>query len=99
MTGIDYPSVRNASNTLTPELSLVSSWKFNSRLSISQSAVYTAEIADLDRFNFVAGAALDTKLSDQLIWRLGADYTYENQPAAQRGHHDTTLVSSIAVKF
>ncbi|MFC7339127.1 YdiY family protein [Haloferula chungangensis] len=72
---------------------------FNSRVSFKQSIVYISEISDFDNFHLVVSAALDTKLSGQLIWRLGADYTYENQPAALRDHHDTSIVSSLAMKF
>ena len=90
---------RNTDNYLSVFAAERFSHEFNERVSFKQSAVYTAEISDFDNFNLVAGAALDTKLSDQLIWRIGVDYSYENQPAALRQHHDTTIASSVAVKF
>lgn len=72
---------------------------FNKRVSLKQSVVYTAELEDLENYTAIAAASLDTKLTERLIWRLGADYSYENTPAAGRRHHDTRVVSSIAVKF
>ncbi|WP_226895706.1 DUF481 domain-containing protein [Luteolibacter marinus] len=75
------------------------SHQFNGTVSFKQSVSYTAELGDLENYTAIAAAALDTKLNDRLIWRLGADYSYENIPAAGRQHHDTQLTSSIAVKF
>ena len=75
------------------------SHQFSERFAVSQALVYTAELADFQNSTVVASAALDTKVSSRLIWRLGVDYTYENQPAAGRQRHDTLLSSSAAVKF
>lgn len=72
---------------------------FNDRVSFEQSVVYTAELEDLENFDLAAGAALDTRLGGRLIWRLGATWLYENQPAAFRQHHDLSLTSSLAVRF
>jgi putative salt-induced outer membrane protein YdiY len=72
---------------------------FNERFSLKQSLVYTAELADFGNSNVVASAALDTKLRDRLIWRIGLDYNYENQPASGRRRHDTLLTSAVAMKF
>lgn len=75
------------------------SHSFNERFSVSQSVEWTAEPADLGNNSLVAEAALDTKVSDRLIWRVVAAYAYENRPAAGRGQHDSSLTSSVAVKF
>ena len=72
---------------------------FNSRFALKQSVTFTSELEDLENFTAVAAIALDTTLSDRLIWRIGANYGYENIPAEGRQHHDAQLTSSIAVRF
>ncbi|MGJ8643357.1 MAG: DUF481 domain-containing protein [Luteolibacter sp.] len=75
------------------------SHKFNKRFSVSQSVEWTAEVEDFGNQSLVAEAALDTKISDRLIWRIVAGYAYESRPAAGRGKHDSSLTSSVALKF
>lgn len=75
------------------------SHKFNNRFSVSQLVEWTAELADLGNHSLVAEAGLDTKISDRLIWRIVAGYALESRPAAGRGNSDSSLTSSIAVKF
>ncbi|BCX48500.1 hypothetical protein HAHE_24080 [Haloferula helveola] len=72
---------------------------FNSRVSLEQAVVYTSELSDFDNFDITATAALDTRLSGRMYLRVGAEYAYENRPAALREHHDLGLFSSVAVKF
>lgn len=83
--------------------SLVAAERFShqltKRVALKQSVVYTAELSDFENFTTIAALAVDTKMSDRLIWRLGAEYSYENTPAANRQRHDTLVSSSIAVKF
>ncbi|MFD2255076.1 YdiY family protein [Luteolibacter algae] len=73
--------------------------KFSEIVSLHQSIEYTTELADTGNFAVVAEVGLDTKISNRLIWKVNAEYLFENRPAAGRLHHDTSLTSSIAVKF
>ena len=75
------------------------SHRFNKRFALSQAAEYTAEVGDFGNYSILVTAGLDTKISDRLLWRISGNYAFENQPAAARAHHDTSLTSSIAVKF
>lgn len=75
------------------------SHKFNGRFTFSQAAEYTAEVGDFDNYSLLVTAGLDTKISKRLIWRVGAGYTFESIPAAGRSHHDTSVISSVAVRF
>ena len=72
---------------------------FSKRFSLKQSVVFNAELADFDNSSLVGALAFDTRLSDRLIWRLGLEFNYENQPAAGRQRHDTLLTGSVATKF
>ncbi|MBK1881253.1 DUF481 domain-containing protein [Luteolibacter pohnpeiensis] len=72
---------------------------FNERFALKQSVTATSELENLENFNAIAAISLDTTLSDRLIWRIGANYGYENIPADGREHHDAQLTSSIAVRF
>jgi len=73
--------------------------RFSDRHSLEQSIVGTAEAQDFDNYTIVASVSFDTKLSDRLIWRLGSEYQYENEPARGREQGDLLVTSSIAVKF
>lgn len=75
------------------------SHKFTERFSVSQSVEWTAELADFENYSLVAEAGLDTKVSDRLIWRIGAVFSFESRPAAGRGRSDSSLTSSVAFKF
>lgn len=75
------------------------SHKLNKYFSVSQSVEWTAELADLGNHSLVAEAGLDTKISDRLIWRIVAGYSFESSPAAGREKHDSSLTSSVAVRF
>ena len=50
-------------------------------------------------FTITASASLDTDITASLAWRLALGYTYDNQPAIGREHHDTTLSTGVAFKF
>jgi putative salt-induced outer membrane protein YdiY len=73
--------------------------KFNDRLTLVQSIEVTSELADFGNHSFLASPGLDTKISDRLIWKTAATYTYESRPSAARVHHDTALTSAIALRF
>lgn len=72
---------------------------FNERFELKQAVVFTAELADFGNSSVSLSAALDTRMTQRLIWRLGASYTYENRPAVNRQRHDTLFSGSIATKF
>ena len=72
---------------------------FNDRFELKQAVVFTAELADFGNSSVSLSAALDTRMTQRLIWRLGASYTYENRPAVNRQRHDTLFSGSIATKF
>lgn len=73
--------------------------RLSDRHSLKQSIVSTTEIEDVENYTLVGSVALDTKLSDQLIWRIGTEYHYENEPAQGRQRDDLLVTSSIAIKF
>ncbi len=73
--------------------------RFSDRYSLKQSLVSTAEIEDAENYTVVGAVSFDTKLSDQLIWRVGTEYHYENEPATGREQDDLLVTSSIAIKF
>ncbi|WP_411826629.1 YdiY family protein [Luteolibacter sp. AS25] len=75
------------------------SHRFNERFAFNQALEYTAEIEDFENYSILFTAGLDTKISDRLIWRIAGNYTYDNQPAVGREEADTSLTSSVAVKF
>jgi putative salt-induced outer membrane protein YdiY len=72
---------------------------FNERHTLTQSLEYTSELAEFENYSLVASLGVDTKISDRLIWRIAATYTYDNQPAAGLEKGDTGVTSMIAVKF
>lgn len=75
------------------------SHEFDKRFSLNQSVEWTAELADFGKHSLVVEVGFDTKISDRLIWRIAAGYSFENRAAAGRGRHDSSLTSSVAVRF
>lgn len=75
-------------------------WALGDRFVLNQSVVYNGAADDLgEDFTVTASASLDTDITASLAWRLALGYTYDNQPAIGREHHDTTLSTGVAFKF
>lgn len=75
-------------------------WALGDRFVLNQSVVYNGAADDLGQdFTLTAAVSLDTDITDSLAWRVALGYSYDNIPAAGREHHDTTLLTGVALKF
>ncbi len=74
-------------------------WTISPRCTLNQSTVFNGEAADPENFTVTSSAALDTHITGNIAFRVAAVYHYDNRPAFNRQHHDTSLTSGIAVKF
>jgi len=75
------------------------SHKFSSRFSFKQAVEFISDVTDFENHSLLVTSSFDTKISDRMSWRVGGNFSFENQPAAGREKQDISLTSSIAVKF
>ena len=75
------------------------SHKFNDRVAFVQAVEGTAELDNFQNHSIVASIGLDTKINHRLIWKIAASYSYDGDPAPARLHHDTSVTSSLAIRF
>ena len=73
--------------------------QLNEMTSIYQSISITAPAEDFNDFQLVAEAGLETKLTENMNFKVAVEEKYENEPAPGRTENDIRLVTGVALKF
>lgn len=74
-------------------------WQLSYHTYITQEISYQAFIEDPSDFTLSSFLFLDTFLTENLSWRIGLEYFYDENPAPGRRKGDFSLLSGISVSF
>ena len=74
-------------------------WQLSYHTYITQEISYQAFVNDPTNFNISSYLYLDTFLTDNLSWRIGLEYYYDQEPSPGAEKSDFSLLSGISVRF
>jgi len=74
-------------------------WQLGYHTYITQEISYQAFLENTADFNISSFVFLDTFLTENLSWRIGVQFFYDNQPPPGLENNDLSIISGISVKF
>ncbi len=74
-------------------------WQLSYHTYITQEVSYQAFLEDPGNFNISSYLYLDTFLTENLSWRVGLQYYYDQEPPSDKKNDDFSLLSGISVRF
>ncbi|MGJ8697837.1 MAG: DUF481 domain-containing protein [Verrucomicrobiaceae bacterium] len=74
-------------------------WQLGDHTYVTQEVAYQGLLEDPADFNISSYLYLDTFLSENLSWRVGAEYYYDSTPSGTKEKGDFSLTTGIGVRF